>query len=163
MLVEYGADIETKNTTGWTSLMAMQAYGQSIDSHLERGAALCTHPRNAFDLRDGSGALDRYDARRYPCEKGWYLRGGARCKGLTRCPAGSYCPGYLEGTNKRFPCPAGTWSARAGLVSAEQCTPCPPERPHSPPGSSSASQCGDGTVRPPHAAQKSGDIVQSIK
>lgn len=151
LLVDYGADIEAKDSAGWTSLMVMALHGQSLEPHLERGAALCTHPLSVYSDDAAHGGKEREawmsrsiavgDARDYPCERGFYLRDGVNCTGITRCPAGSYCPGHLERTNARFPCPANTWSARVGLTSAAQCTPCPYERPVSAPGSDDESLC----------------------
>lgn len=151
LLAARGADLEAKDAAGETSLMVMALHRQSLAAHLEHGAALCTWPLSVFsaDARAASSpVLWRRGVLRvpgsalsYPCERGFFLREGVKCTGLAPCPAGFFCPGYTQRTNERFPCPAGTWSDRAGLVSAAQCTPCPESRPLSPPGSDDITLC----------------------
>ena len=41
------------------------------------------------------------------------------------CPRGGYCDVVGAVQARPTPCPAGTWSDRTGLKSAEECDPCP--------------------------------------
>ena len=62
------------------------------------------------------------------CPQGYYCSWGtgnfSSANPPRPCEQGHYCP-FQTPSPDRFPCPAGTYSDRSDLWSADQCTPCP--------------------------------------
>lgn len=75
---------------------------------------------------------------------------GSCCHGMAQttsetCPQGYFCPADEKGISncRKYPCPAGTYGAAAGLTSESRCTDCPEGR-WCPEGSTAPLDCPHG-------------------
>lgn len=90
------------------------------------------------------------------CERGNYCNGGGTAPDGV-CPEGHYCPDATT-YDTEFPCPAGTYNNKTGLINADQCTECPTGA-FCPTGSETFYSCPAGTYNPSEGASSLGPIT----
>ncbi|CAM9131044.1 unnamed protein product, partial [Ectocarpus fasciculatus] len=107
-------------STGMTAMTTVCAAGH----YCPGGTSFATeYPCPAGTYSDAIGLASRSGC--LPCPEGHMCHAGTTSGTLDSCTPGYYCPtGTAYGSEVE--CPAGSYSNRTSLQSADDCTPCPP-------------------------------------